>query len=127
MASHDVTFKWNEGTTQRKQYVKALSSAKYYGVLAVPRDQLVAGQMPRLDIEAFNPSTNERVLLNGDEKMKFWLSDKRTRYQTVYVEPSCKLFLLMISPCLKIKKHSRDFRIVYRENVKYGEVTYTSI
>jgi len=90
MASHDVTFKWNEGGTERKQYVKGLSTGNYYGVLAVPNNQVVPGQMPGLDIEAFNPSTNERVLLNGDEKMKFWLSNRFTRYRTIYIEPSCK-------------------------------------
>jgi len=51
MASHDVTFKWNEGGTERKQYVKGLSTGNYYGVLAVPNNQVVPGQMPGLDIK----------------------------------------------------------------------------
>ena len=92
MASHDVLFKWNENNIQRKQYVRPLSSAHFYGVLSVPKDRSSA---PNLRIEAFNPATDERVLLNGDEYASFELFEKM-RLRTVYVESDCKWLLMSI-------------------------------
>uniref|UniRef100_A0A7M5UND3 VWFA domain-containing protein n=1 Tax=Clytia hemisphaerica TaxID=252671 RepID=A0A7M5UND3_9CNID len=82
MASHGVLFKWNENSIQRKQYVRPLSSAQFYGVMFVPKD---GSSAPNLRVEAFNPATNERVLLNGDEYASFEIFEKM-RLRTVYVE-----------------------------------------
>ena len=86
MASHDVLFKWNENTVQRKQYVKPLTSSVYYGVVAYSKDN----RNPVLRIEAFNPANDERVLLSNRESVSFALSTYGKRVRTVFVEPSCK-------------------------------------
>lgn len=86
MASHDVLFKWNENTIQRKHYVKPLTSSVFYGVVAYSTDN----RNPTLRIEAFNPANDERVLLSNQESVSFALSTYERRMRTVFVEPSCK-------------------------------------
>ena len=94
MASHDVLFKWNEppAGTERKHYVKPLTSSVYYGVLAYPKEKLNEGgeRKPMLRIEAFNPANGERVLLSNEESVSFALSEYKQRTRTVFVEASCE-------------------------------------
>ena len=101
MASNDVLFKWNENDgTERKQYVKPLSSSVYYGVIAYPKNQRVTdidgNRYPSLRIEAFNPDNDERVLLSNEESVTFALSEYERRVRTVFVESNCKLLVFCV-------------------------------